>query len=259
MSVDVIEKHVKDIAWIREKFLSMDDMANPILGIKSWDDSVCLDFEGRLVASIDGPYAKRLVMKSALIHAATDVVVKGARPLFALDSLAGPKNDVEDMVNSLKDQALAMEIPVLGGNTKIEDVEPICSLTVVGKLLLDEPIRDDGVKKDDVVVLMGEPIWGEQQERIEKAKVLFTAWYKALDTGVKINASKDVTKGGLVSVVYEMAEKSSRKFILVDDIPYSTTRNLDNFILTLAESEYKSLEKICTKHDCRLVRIGTVG
>jgi selenophosphate synthetase-related protein len=86
----LIEKHVKSIEWIREELLEMDSLIHPVMGIASWDDSVVVDFGNkRLVASVDGPYKKRLVMKSALIHSATDVVVKGARPLFALDTVTG--------------------------------------------------------------------------------------------------------------------------------------------------------------------------
>ena len=85
----LIEKYVNSIEWIREEFIMMDDLINPIMGIKDWDDSCAVEFSGKLVVSTDGPYKKRLVMKSALIHAATDVIVKGAKPLFALDTLIG--------------------------------------------------------------------------------------------------------------------------------------------------------------------------
>jgi len=101
-----IDKYVKDIEWIRDALISMDKLCKPVMGIKDWDDAVAVSFGGKkLVASVDGPYTKRLVLKSALIHAATDVVVKGARPLFALDTVIGPKRDVEEMVHSLKNQA----------------------------------------------------------------------------------------------------------------------------------------------------------
>ncbi|MFH1056135.1 MAG: AIR synthase related protein [Candidatus Altiarchaeota archaeon] len=254
--MDAIEKYVKDIEWIKKKLESMDDIANPIMGIRDWDDAACIEFKGRLLASTDGPYTKRLVMKSALIHAATDVVVKGGRPLFALDSIIGPRADVEEMVDSLKTQAELMRIPILGGNTLFEEVEPRCSITVVGELLTKEPIRDCGAQKGDVIALVGEPLWGEQTERLEKANVLFETWFEALGK-VKFNSAKDVTKGGLVSVVYEMEAKSGRKFQLTD-VPYPMARNLDNFIVTLSELEYINLEKTCMKHKCKMTRIGVV-
>ena len=256
---DAVGRYVKGIEWIRDRLESMDDIADPILGIRAWDDAVCVELEGRrIVVSVDGPYTKRLALKSALVHAATDVVVKGGRPLFALDTVIGPREDVEEIIDSLKVQAEAMRIPVLGGNTLFEDAEPRCSLTVVGELATAEPIRDCGAQKGDVVALLGEPIWGGRDERLVKAKVLFETWFTALKDGVTINAAKDVTKGGLVSVIYEMESKSGRKFKLNESLPYPMTRNLDNFIVTLSEYEYVNLGRICVRHNCRMTRIGAV-
>ena len=257
--MDSVEKYVKSIEWIRDELSGMDSLASPILGIRDWDDAVCVEFGGeRLLASVDGPYTKRLVLKSALIHASTDVVVKGGRPIFALDTLVGSKPDLDEMVKSLRIQAEALKIPLLGGNTLIEDVEPRCSLTVVGRLLPGEPIRDSTAKKGDVIALLGEPIWGERDERIVKAETLFKTWYEALEKGVKINSSKDVTKGGIVSVVYEMEQKSGKKFKLKDKLDYPLSRNLDNFMLTLKGVEFEKLENLAGKNKCALEKIGVV-
>jgi selenophosphate synthetase-related protein len=229
-----------DIDWIRELFLDFDKMSKPIMGIKDWDDAACLEVgDKKLVVSCDGPYEKRLVMKSALIHAATDVIVKGARPLFALDSLGGPKKDVKEMAESLKRQGMEMDIPIVGGNTKL-DGPPIASIFVVGELLLDEPIRDSGGKKGDTLLLLGEPIWGEQEERFAKAKRLFECWYALLDEGIKINAAKDVTKGGLKNTAKEIADHSGTGFEL-NDLKLHMTRNLDNFLLAV---DSKNAERI---------------
>jgi selenophosphate synthetase-related protein len=255
---EVVDKHVRSILWLRELFLEMDEFAKPVMGVGDWDDAVCVDFGGkRLLVSVDGPYTKRLVMKSALIHAATDVVVKGGRPIFALDALIGKKEDVKEMAESLRRQASAMKIPVLGGNTLFEDAEPRCTITVVGELLLDEPIRDSGMKKGDVLALLGEPIWGGQAERIEKAEKMFSVWYAALGE-IKINAAKDVTKGGLSSALYEMSEKSKKEVALDEEVPYSRTRNLDNFLISLPREDFKRLKDLCKKKDCPLVSVGVV-
>jgi len=256
----VIEKHVHSLKWMREELLEMDSLAGPVMGISSWDDAVVIGFGGKkLVASVDGPYAKRLVMKSALIHAATDVAVKGGRPLFALDTLNGSEADIREMIGSLKKQSLAMGIPLLGGNTLADaGAEPRCSLTVVGELLLEEPIRDCTAKKGDVVALMGEPIWGAQDERIEKARKLFSAWFAILGEGIKIDAAKDVTKGGLVCALYEIAEKSRVSFELEGDIAFSMTRNLDNFLVCAPEESLRRMEGICAKAGCPVVRVGSI-
>lgn len=255
----IIQKYVKSIEWLREEFLEMDKIANPIMGIKDWDDSACIKFGNKkILASIDGPYTKRLVMKSALIHASTDILVKGGKPLFALDTLIGNEKDCKDMVGSLKKQALEMGIPILGGNTLFEETEPRCSLAVFGGLLTEKPIRDNNAKKGDVLALVGEPIWGEQDERIKKAKTLFKTWYEMLSKKIKIHAAKDVTKGGLISTVYEMEQKSGLEFEL-DELSLPLTRNLDNFLVSVSEKEYEKMAEICKRNDCRILKIGMVG
>lgn len=255
----IVQKYVKSIEWLRDEFLEMDRIANPIMGIKDWDDSTCVKFGNKkILASVDGPYTKRLVMKSALIHASTDIVVKGGKPLFALDTLIGSEDDCRDMVKSLKKQALAMEIPILGGNTFFEDTEPRCSLTVFGELLTKEPIRDNGAKKDDLLALIGEPIWGEQEERIKKAKNLFGAWYEILDSKIEIHAAKDVTKGGLISTIYEMEQKSGLKFRIDDNIQFPLTRNLDNFLVAVPQEAYDQIKAIAENNGCNTYKIGSI-
>ncbi len=254
----LIEKYVRSLEWLHSDFSEMDDLIKPIMGIRNWDDSTCVKFGNKnLVVSVDGPYSKRLVMKSALIHATTDVVVKGGKPLFALDTLIGIKEEVKQMAESLKRQALAMQIPILGGNTLFEEVEPRCSLTVIGELVLEKPIRDSTARKGDFLVLMGEPIWGTQEERIPKAKKLFETWFEVLKK-VEIHAAKDVTKGGLISTLYEISEKSDIKFELEEEIPFPMTRNLDNFLTFVAEKDYKALLRICKEKGCEVHKIGFV-
>lgn len=256
----LIEKHAKSLEWMRKEFMEMDSQIDPVMGIASWDDAAAIKFgEKTLVASVDGPYTKRLVMRSAMIHAATDVAVKGARPLFALDTLTGGLEDIREMVSSLKEQALAMKIPILGGNTMPDpDSEPRCSLTVIGELILDKPIRDCGACTGDMIALIGDPIWGSRVDRINKAKTLFEAWYAILEEGVDIHASKDVTKGGLICAAYEICKKSGQEHELYPNIPFSLTRNLDNFLVFAQEKECKKMQAICKNIGAGFYTVGRV-
>jgi selenophosphate synthetase-related protein len=255
----IIDKQVTSIEWIRDSLLEMDELANPVLGINAWDDAVVYELGGRkIVASIDGPYKKRLVLKSALIHAATDVVVKGGKPLFALEALSGNGEDIKEMLAALKKQALEMRIPILGGNTMVGEGDASATLTVFGELVLDNPIRDSGAIKGDVLLVIGEPVWGGMDERIGKAKTLFKAWYSILDCGIKINSSKDVTKGGLISAVYEICTKSGVEYVLEKEVPFSLTRNLDNFLVSVSEKDELKILEICAKARCPQARIGRI-
>jgi selenophosphate synthetase-related protein len=86
---------------------------------------------------------------------------------------------------------------------------------------------------------------------------MFNAWFEALGK-VRFHSAKDVTKGGLVSVVYEMSSKSGRDFTLDGNPPFHMSRNLDNIIATMKASEFLKLKKVCKKHGCSLARIGSV-
>lgn len=255
----VLDRYIRSIEWLREEFSEMDDLADVVMGIRDWDDAVCVEFGGKsLLVSVDGPYKKRLVMKSALIHASTDVVVKGGKPLFALDTLIGGKDEIREMALSLKNQALAMKIPLLGGNTMFEDdAAPRANITVVGELVTDELIRDSGAREGDFLVVVGEPIWGSQKQRIDKASNLFETWFDILPA-IRVNAAKDVTKGGLAATIYEICEKSGIKFKLEDSIPFPMTRNLDNFLISISPDDYSKAKRICSEKRCWIVKIGEV-
>jgi len=246
---------VLDIRWLRDMFIDFDKISKPVMGIADWDDAACVDFAGkRLVISCDGPYKKRLVMKSALIHASTDVVTKGARPLFALDTLSGTKKDVKEMALSLKLQGMAMGIPIIGGNTNLWG-EPTASIFVAGELLVDEPIRHSTGWRGDKLLLLGDPIWGEQGERVDKAKKLFSCWYELLDKKVKIHAAKDVTKGGLANTAKEIASHSGTDFELFD-IKIHKYRNLDNFLISADAKGAENIGKTALKFDCPCIEVG---
>lgn len=242
--------------WIREMLLDQDRMISPVMGISDFDDAVCHRVRGPIVASTDGPYDIRLVVKSALIHAATDVVVKGAKPLFALDNLCGTKKDIRLMLSELSAQALAMEIPLIAGNTKEQDVSPTACITVIGELVLPYPIRDSQAISGDAIAVLGQPIWGSQKERIAKAKSLFDAWFEAIQK-VEIHAAKDITKGGILAQAYEMQRKSGTTFE-IGKHPFHPTRNLDNFIIALSEPEFERLSDVFSHFRCPVHRIGNV-
>jgi uncharacterized protein len=252
-------RDIHALDWLRKLFLEMDNIGRPIMGIKDWDDAVCTEFNGKILVSTDGPYEKRLVMKSALIHASTDILAKGGTPIFALDNLGGNESDVAEMAHSLRRQAEFMKIPILGGNTKYWDCEPSASITVLGKLILKEPLRDSAAQSGDVLALFGEKLWGEQEERLHAADKMFSAWYAVLDkintTEVRISACKDVTKGGIKATVEEIAEKSGLTYH-IDCTDEHLTRNLDNLLIAADENSLDIIRKIAEKHKCPVKIIG---
>lgn len=245
-----------DTSWLRDKFVGLDTLSKPIMGISDWDDAAAVRFGGKtLVVSSDGPYAMRLVLKSALIHAATDVVVKGARPLYATDCLNGSREELGQMADSLNEQAEGIGLPIICGNTNLGGA-PSASITVLGELVLDSPIRDSGAKGGDLLYLIGDPLWGPRKERIDYAKKLFSDWFEIIDK-VEISAAKDVTKGGLANTAREIAVHS-RLDLKLNRLDIHMYRNLDNFLVAVSEKNSKNLEEECERLGCTIVEAGAL-
>jgi selenophosphate synthetase-related protein len=170
-----------------------------------------------------------------------------------MDTLSGSEKDVKEMAESLHIQGLEMGIPIVGGNTNLEN-EPSASIFVAGELLIECPIRDSGAWKGDKLLLLGEPIWGEQKERFKKARNLFKCWYEVL-AEAEIHASKDVTKGGLTNTAKEIASKSGCSFELAD-VKIHKYRNLDNFLLAVDERNSEIVKRIAKKNKCPCIEAG---
>ena len=95
---------------------------------------------------------------------------------------------------------------------------------------------------------------GEQEERFEKAKKLFKCWYELIGK-VKINAAKDVTKGGLVNTAKEIAEHSQVGYELFD-IDVHKYRNLDNFLLSADSKNAEEIMRLAKGMGCPALKAG---
>ena len=79
-----------------------------------------------------------------------------------------------------------------------------------------------------------------------------------IDSGIRINASKDVTKGGLIPTIYEMSQKSGKKFNINKDLKVPLTRNLDNFLLSVPKESTDIIIEMCMRNNCPYHKIGYV-
>ncbi len=230
------------------------------VGLADFDDAAVVSVEDGLVVSADGPYAFRLVRKSAVVHAATDVLVVGGRPRFVVDTIIAPSEEgALEAAECIGRQARELGLEVLGGNTMVEDdvEEPKVSLTIMGELVAPEPITDEGAEPGDVVVLVGEPIHGGFEERMEKARRLFRAFPEVARRGL-VKAAKDVTKGGLVAMAALVCAKSGVGMRL-DSVPYSSiTRNWDNVLAVVEEDDVEEVLRVCSECECPVSVVGRV-
>jgi selenide, water dikinase len=103
---------------------------------------------------VDDPYDFGRI---AAANALSDIYAMGARPRFALNLIAFPRDllgtgMLEDIVRGGGDVALEAGIGVLGGHS-IDDAEPKYGMCVIGEVVPSRLVRSAGARPGDVLVL----------------------------------------------------------------------------------------------------------
>ncbi|HEX55295.1 MAG: hypothetical protein DRO90_00680 [Candidatus Altiarchaeales archaeon] len=250
-------EHISETNLVRRIFWHMDDKVRDLrYGIQQGDDAIIV---GKLVINIEGPYPLKIGRKTGLIHTCSDIVVMGGRPLFALNSIQLDKlDDSKEIFEDLKRQSIGLNVPIIGGNTQLEtNLEPCISFTVVGELI-GEPISDSNAKRDDRILMLGEIIEGDIGQRIYRAKVKFDTFLNLIKNNIKINASKDCSRGGWFGNLTEMLIKS-KKGIQITSVPYPNIgRYMGTYLLSVPENMVKRVLEISARHKCPVVEIGRI-
>ena len=224
---------------------------------------------------VDDPYQFGQI---AAANALSDIYAMGARPLFALNIVTFPRQELPlevlaEILRGGMDKAHEAGIHIVGGHT-IDDTEPKYGLVVTGEVAEENLIRNDGAKVGDRLVLtkpLGTGIIATAikrgtapEEVVALAVKTMTALNRdaaqaALDTGV--HAMTDVTGFGLLGHLLELCTASKAQAVVdfaalpllpgvrdlaTDDaIPGGTRRNLDHArkALTL-EGEVSELDQL---------------
>jgi len=212
------------------------------------EDSCGFDPRGGLVVMSTDPItgAEEGIGRLAVHVACNDLAANGARPLGVLVTLLLPPSSDETRVSSVMaeiDQAAReLGIEVLGGHTEVTPVvtQVVVSTTSVGLVSRDRLVTSSGARPGDVIVLTKGaglegtailaadfedvliPIVG--RDCVERARS-FAAEISVvreglLAAGLGVTAMHDVTEGGVLGALFEMASASSVGFVLqLRDIP----------------------------------------
>ncbi len=171
---------------------------------------------------MDDPYQFGQI---AAANALSDIYAMGGRPLFALNIVAFPSQELSldiltEILKGGMDKAHEAGIHIVGGHT-IDDTEPKYGLVVTGEVAEENLIRNDGAQADDRLVLtkpLGTGIIATAIKRgaapekvVARAVETMTALNRdaaqaALEIG--INAMTDVTGFGLLGHLLEMCTAS---------------------------------------------------
>jgi hydrogenase expression/formation protein HypE len=169
------------------------------------------------------------------VHVAcNDVVANGAEPVGVMITVLMPEKtsaeDVEKVMKSAHEAALELGIEIMGGHTEFTYGldQPVICTTAIGKVKKDKLITSAGAKPgDDIVItkavgLEGTAILALDYE--EQLKGLVAEKYLAkaktflqlisvvpegrIASALGATAMHDITEGGLLGALYEIAEAS---------------------------------------------------
>jgi len=249
--------HMLETTAIRKAYWHMDEKVEDLkFGIQQGDDSVII---GDHVYNMEGPYPLNIGQKTGLIHTCADIVAMGGKPLYAFNAMQVDSiEQAKEVCEEVKKQSIGLGVPIVGGNTQLEnDLKPCISFFVVGKLIR-KPIPDSGSAVGDKIIMVGHVVEGTTGERVHRVKVKFATMYDLFSQGVKINALKDASRGGWFGNLAEMLVKG-QKGIKITAIPYpSPTRYMGTYLLSVPKDEADRVVVTAAKHGCPCVEVGTV-
>ena len=219
---------------------------------------------------VDDPY---IFGQIAAANALSDIFAMGGNPLMALNIVAFPEDQLDDLELMLKGGAEKIKEAgalLVGGHT-IKDKEPKYGLAVSGLIRPDDTIYNNTPQKDDVLLLtkpLGTGILSTalkngiaDPETVKEA----TLWMTKLNQlspellNLNIHSLTDITGFGLVGHLNEMLTKKNleaelwlenipiieglSKYINLGMLPGGTQKNLEIYSCLVEKNKNISLEE----------------
>ena len=172
---------------------------------------------------VDDPYQFGQI---AAANSLSDIYAMGAKPLFALNIVGYPINDLPkniltEILQGGADKAEEAGIPIVGGHS-VDDKEPKYGLVVTGEIEEDKIWKNSGANIGDALVLTKPLGTGVIATAIKKGSIsqrnielavesMASLNRESADTlrGYNANAVTDVTGFGLLGHLKEMCDNSS--------------------------------------------------
>lgn len=175
-----------------------------------------------------------------------DVASSGVRPLALLMTIMAPpattEEDIRTIMKDAGEAAAQLNVEIAGGHTEITSAvnKVIVSTTAIGKIIKHKLVKTAGAKIGDAVImtkfagLEGTAILAKDRESYLKdyltseqlqSAIALSKQISVVKEGVLagefgVNSMHDVTEGGILGAVWEVAESSNTGVeISLDDIP----------------------------------------
>lgn len=226
------------------------------------EDCGVVDFEGNVCVVSSDPItgAVNEVGRLAVHVSCNDIASCGAEPVgLVLTVLVPPgaeKEDIKTVMTQVNETAASLNVDIIGGHTEVTDAVTrfVIVSTVLGKTLRDKLVTTKGARPgDDIVItksagLEGTAIIAHDKENELVDKIGYDAVQRAkafinrisvVKEGIiagefGVNSMHDVTEGGILGAVWEIAEASGTgALIFRDKIPIEeeTLKICNNYCL----------------------------
>lgn len=273
---------LKSLVFNNIKVRNKEVIMRPEIG----EDCAAIDFGSyACVLSTDPITGAEKGAGTLAIHiSCNDVATTGVRPVGIMVTILAPpeasEGDIKRVMEEAGEAAAKLGVEIMGGHTEVTSAvnRIVISTTALGKAPKDRIVRTSGAQTgDDVIMtkwagLEGTSIIAADKERelagrlspeeIELAKS-FIEHISVVEEGVAAgefgaNSMHDVTEGGILGAVWEVAESSGKGIdVFLDEIPVSeVTRKLcDIFEIDLYRLISSGSMLITSKNGAELIRI----
>ena len=202
-----------------------------VLGFDGADDAAAVRLkDGKLLIQtvdfftpiVDEPYEFGQI---AAANSLSDIYAMGGKPLFALNIVGFPINDLPkailtEILQGGADKAAEAGIPIVGGHS-VDDKEPKYGLVVTGEVDESKMWKNSGAEAGDVLVLTKPLGTGVIATAIKKGAAAQNSIHSAIHSmaalnkdaadhlqGLDVHAVTDVTGFGLLGHLKEMCQNS---------------------------------------------------
>ncbi len=231
---DVLKKIILD----KLKSKRPDILVRPNIG----EDCCAVDFGENVCLLSTDPItgAVNEIGRLAVHVSCNDIASCGVEPLGLLITLLAPpdttEEDIETIMGQIAQEATALDVDIIGGHTEITEAVNRCVIvcTSVGKVHKEKMVTTSGAKPGDQIILTksagleGTAIIAHDKEEYVASKLgqeladrakTFINRISAVKEGkiageYGVNAMHDVTEGGVLGALWEVAEASGTGVIV---------------------------------------------
>ncbi len=209
---------------------------NPILG--RMEDAAILPAPGRIAFTTDSFVVKPLffpggdIGRLTVCGAVNDLLVMGARPKYLSMGFILEENletdDLERILASIRAASKEAGVRIVAADTKVIEGDGGMMVNTAGVGLVERPIRVSNAREGDAVLLSGE--LGAHHACIMSARMgirngiesdvaPLNAVVEALRRArISVHAMRDVTRGGLATVLNEIADAGECRIAISEDL-----------------------------------------